>query len=149
MSLLTPPTAPQYRVTLFYGPDIASGDQSRLHCVFNVKKRSWKAGVQVAVELSTDLVAALKHQVSFNLWLDGILAPMDDDTRREYRHRADDLFVVQACTCKLNVALDKGLPQENTTLGLSPFDAELPRVLSELSASIKQQVLAELDLAAH
>ena len=50
MSLLTPPTAPQYRVTLFYGPDLAPGDHSRLHCVFNVKKRSWKAGIQVALQ---------------------------------------------------------------------------------------------------
>lgn len=147
MSFLTPPTAPQYRVTLFYGPDLAAGDGSRLHCVFNVKKRSWKAGIQVSVEVPTGLVAALKHRLSFDSWLEGILAPMDDDTRREYRHRAEDLLVIQACTCKLNAALDDGLPQENTTLGIGTFDDDLPQVLSELSAPIKQQVLVELDLA--
>jgi hypothetical protein len=149
MSLLTPPTAPQYRVTLFYGPDIAPGDGSRLHCVFNVKKRSWKAGIQVAVELRADLVAALKHRLSFDSWLEEMLAPVNADARREYRHRAQDLLVIQACTCKLNAALDDGLPQENATLGICPFDDNLPEVLCELSASIKQQVLVELDPASH
>ena len=147
MSLLTPPTAPQYRVTLFYGPDLAPGDHSRLHCVFNVKKRSWKAGIQVAVQLPAGLVTALKHRLSFESWLEGLLAPMDDDTRRECRHRAEDLLVIQACTYKLNAALDDGLPQENATLGIGPFDDDLPQVLSELSDSIKQQVLVDLDLA--
>lgn len=148
MSLLTPPTAPQYRVTLFYGPDLDSGDGSRLHCVFNVKKRSWKAGIQVAVELPAGLVAALKDRLCFDSWLERILAPMDDDARRDYRHRAEDLLAIHACTCKLNAALDDGIPQENTTLGIGPLDDHLPEVLSELSESIKQQVLVELDLAA-
>lgn len=146
MSLLTPPMAPQFRVTLFYGPDLASGDGSRLHCVFNVKKRSWKAGIQVAVELSATLVNALKHRLGFESWLEHILASMDDGRRLEYRHRAEDLLVIQACTCKLTAALDNGLPQENATLGIGPFDDDLPQVLSDLSAWIKEQVLVELDL---
>ncbi|MEX5214264.1 MAG: hypothetical protein NW703_08875 [Nitrospiraceae bacterium] len=148
MSFLTPPTAPQYRVTLFYGPDLAVGDGSRLHCVFNVKKRSWKAGIQVAVELSADLIADLNRRLSFDSWLESVLGSMDNDARREYRHRAQDLLVVHACTRKLTAALNNGLPQENTTLSIGPVDDDLPTVLGELSAAIKQQVLVELDLAA-
>ena len=42
----------QFRVTLFVGPQAVQGKPFTHVTVFNVKKRSWKGGVQVAVELT-------------------------------------------------------------------------------------------------
>ena len=50
MSSVPIPELPQYRVTLFFGPEPVKARPSRVCCVFNVKKRSWKGGVQIAVE---------------------------------------------------------------------------------------------------
>jgi len=47
-----------FRVTFFFGPDNVPGRPEVLICVFNVKKRSWKGGVQVGVELTDE---QLKH----------------------------------------------------------------------------------------
>ena len=49
---------PSYRVTLFFGPESVEGKPDVQACVFNVKKRSWKAGIQVSVEMSTDQLSA-------------------------------------------------------------------------------------------
>ena len=42
----------QYRVTFFFGPEAVEERPDHLRCVFNVKKRSWKGGVQVAVDVA-------------------------------------------------------------------------------------------------
>jgi hypothetical protein len=46
------PEPSQFRVTLFVGPQPVEEGPFNYSCVFNVKKRSWKGGVQVAVALT-------------------------------------------------------------------------------------------------
>ena len=41
----------EFRITFFFGPEAAPDRPGVVRCVFNVKKRSWKGGVQVTVEL--------------------------------------------------------------------------------------------------
>src|SRR6266705_5247993 len=42
-----------FRITFFFGPEAAPDRPGVVRCVFNVKKRSWKGGVQVTVELAS------------------------------------------------------------------------------------------------
>ncbi len=64
MSSVPTPELPQYRVTLFFGPQPVKATPSRVCCVFNVKKRSWKGGVQIAVELEEDQLARARQMMS-------------------------------------------------------------------------------------
>ena len=57
------PELSSYRVTLFFGPESVEGESDVLACVFNVKKRSWKAGIQVSVEIAQAHLARLGEEV--------------------------------------------------------------------------------------
>ena len=52
MTQTSPPQIPGFRWTLFYGPEQSETSADTQHCVFNLKKRSWKGGIQVVVELT-------------------------------------------------------------------------------------------------
>jgi hypothetical protein len=145
MSARATPDAPAYRITLFYGPERAEGPPSRLHCVFNVKKRSWKGGVQVSVELDQSQVARARQAADFDAWLRDALAGVAAEEREDYAARAQDLFVQGLCAAKLDLALD-GLRQENATLGRDVLAAELDRAVPAQVERLKAQILAELDL---
>jgi len=49
MAVERAPEPSQFRVALFVGPQPVEGKPFTSSCVFNVKKRSWKGGIQVAV----------------------------------------------------------------------------------------------------
>ena len=53
----------QFRVTLFVGPEQVQGKPFTHSTVYNVKKRSWKGGIQVAVELNQTQVDQLSGVV--------------------------------------------------------------------------------------
>ena len=59
----------QFRVTLFVGPQPVEGKPSTSSCVFNVKKRSWKGGIQVAVVVTQSQIDTLSKDVDFSRWL--------------------------------------------------------------------------------
>ena len=74
----------QYRVTFFFGPEAVEERPDHLRCVFNVKKRSWKGGVQVAVDVARrhldrarERLAMLRYGVSGDTtlmeWRDEVL----------------------------------------------------------------------------
>lgn len=140
-----PPEAPPYRITLFYGPELVEGQPSRLRCVFNVKKRSWKGGVQVSVELDDGQATRARQAAGFEAWLQNVLAGVAAEEREDYAGRAQDLFVQGLCAVKLELALSD-LQQENLTLGSEALTAELDQALPTQAARIKAQILTELDL---
>ena len=73
MSLLSPPQIPLFRITLFYGPETFAGVSEAMHCVFNVKKRSWKGGVQVDIVVGRSQIQRLENSLGFQSWIDELL----------------------------------------------------------------------------
>ena len=68
---------PSYRVTFFFGPESVKGQPDVLACVFNVKKRSWKAGIQVSVEMGTDQLSFLREKMRLADRLEKSLMALD------------------------------------------------------------------------
>ena len=147
MASVPVPELPQYRVTLFFGPEPVKARPSRVCCVFNVKKRSWKGGVQIAVELEEDQLACAGQTIGFEAWLNKLLDGFSKDERENYQSRAHDLFVQGLCALKLDLALEAGIRQENGCLAGDALVTELDHALSERMERIKSQILTELDLA--
>ena len=71
----------QFRVTLFVGPQSVQGKPFTHSTVYNVKKRSWKGGVQVAVELDQTQIDRLSAAIGFPRWLEEALATVREDER--------------------------------------------------------------------
>jgi hypothetical protein len=144
ISMIPTPQLPLYRITLFYGPEPVSGRPPRLTCVFNVKKRSWKGGVQIAVEIDQDQVTAIRQRLSFDSWLNGIVSAVQENERADYKSRAGDLFAQELCSMKLALALERDLRQENSRLEATQFVEELDRLAPAQADRIKSKLLAEL-----
>jgi len=136
----------QYRVTLFFGPEPVEGPPPRLRCVFNVKKRSWKGGVQVAVEMEDAQLARARQATGFDSWLQAALSGVAEAERGGYERRAQDLFAQALCSLKLDVAIETGLPQENRTIAAGALVDEVDRAVPSQADRIKAQILAELDI---
>lgn len=146
MASLASPQLPQYRVTLFYGPEPVEGHPSRVSCVFNVKKRSWKGGVQVAVEMEEGQLARARQAIGFQPWLKAALAGVPVAERGDYESRAQDLFAQGLCSLKLDLAVEAGIAQENQTIRAEAWADEVDRAALAQADRIKTQILAELDL---
>ncbi len=146
MSSVPIPQLPLYRVTLFYGPEPVEPCPSRLRCVFNVKKRSWKGGIQVVVEVEESQLALARQAIGFDAWLTALLASVPRNEQEEYERRGRDLFVQSICALKLDLALEGGIQQENTCLGGEKLVRELSRSVSERVDRIRSYVSTELDL---
>lgn len=146
MSSVPIPQLPMYRVTLFYGPEPVEQCPSRLRCVFNVKKRSWKGGIQVVVEVEESQLALARQAIAFDAWLTAALAKAPQAEQGEFERRAQDLFVQGVCALKLDLALEGGIPQENSCLTVERLVRELNRALSERADRIRSYVSTELDL---
>lgn len=140
------PEPPPYRITLFYGPEPVEAQSSRLACVFNVKKRSWKGGVQVAVELPEAQAARARQALDFDPWLQKALASIASEERSDYESRARDLLIQGLCSLKLDLAIEAGIPQENGRIAADAFADELLRAVAQQAERLKTQILAELDL---
>jgi hypothetical protein len=140
------PQLPLFRVTLFYGPEPAEDDPARLMCVFNVKKRSWKGGVQIAVEVSEAQISRLQQALNFDPWMDTWLAALPEEERRSYESRARDLLIREICSTKLTLALDMDVRQGNSSLPVDTLVEELDRQVNEEGDQIKANILTELDL---
>ena len=146
---MTTPPAPQsplFRITLFYGPEPLPGAPPRYSCVFNVKKRSWKAGVQVAVEVPRSQVERLRDALDLEHWINDLVSTVSADERSEYEMRARDLFVKELCSLKLTLGLEAHVKQENTSLPPDCLAEELERSVTESGDRLKSVIMAELDL---
>jgi hypothetical protein len=146
MTSVPVPQLPPYRITLFYGPEPVDARPCCLCCVFNVKKRSWKGGVQVVVEVDEDQLCRARTAIGFTDWLASALDGMAGDERSDYERRAHDLFVQGLCALKLDLATEAGIPQENRRVGSETLVGELDRAVPGQAERIKSQILAELDL---
>ncbi len=105
---------PSYRVTFFFGPEPVQGQPDVLACVFNVKKRSWKAGIQVSVEIGADQLSVLRQKMRLDDRLAKSLAALDPHERPHYQERIADLFAQAVCWCKLDLRLQAGVAQEQS-----------------------------------
>ena len=146
MSASSSPQIPSYRTTLFFGPEVHETHADILYCVFNVKKRSWKGGIQLVVEMAQPDVSRCKKILQLETWLRNILSHLPQEDYDEYFQRGQDLFLQYLCQAKLQLALDEGLRQETTLLSHDALSHELEQAIRRDGQSLKQDVLAELDI---
>ncbi|HEV8540174.1 MAG TPA: hypothetical protein VGQ60_03340 [Nitrospiraceae bacterium] len=147
MASVPTPELPSYRITLFYGPESVQGRAGIQNCVFNVKKRSWKAGIQVAVEVAGDHLDRVRARLGFESWLEKLVAGLEAADRPSYMRRADELLVQGVCALKLDLAIEAGIAQENQRLDSQAFIEQLDERLPQEGHRIKSHIMAELDLA--
>ncbi|GJL56172.1 MAG: hypothetical protein NPIRA02_33040 [Nitrospirales bacterium] len=140
------PRVPPYRITLFYGPEYLEGSPQTIQCIFNVKKRSWKGGVQIVVDIEQSQFTRVGASIQFDEWLRGVIDQLPEDFRSESEERAKDLFAQQVCLVKLQQAIQHGIKQENATLEHEMLVKELDAATTQEAEQIKRQVLTELDV---
>lgn len=140
------PELSSYRVTLFFGPEPVEKEAGVQACIFNVKKRSWKAGVQVSVEIGSEQLANLRHEVRLVDRLAEVLMMLSPDERPAYQARAEDLFVQSVTWCKLDLGLQAGLTQENQRISAVDFVSELDRSVVARTEYVMAYIITELDI---
>jgi hypothetical protein len=146
MAYESSPDLSSYRVTLFFGPESVEKEDGVQACIFNVKKRSWKAGVQVSVEIGSEQLANLRHKVRLADRLAEILMVLSPDERAAYQARAEDLFVQSVTWCKLDLCLRAGLTQENQRISAVDFVSELDRSVVARTEYVMAYIVTELDV---
>ncbi|MGH7181240.1 MAG: hypothetical protein ACREJN_04590 [Nitrospiraceae bacterium] len=140
------PEPSQFRVTLFVGPQPVNGRPFIYSCVFNVKKRSWKGGIQVDVVIAQSQLDRLSTDIDFSSWLDQALTGLPDEDRPSYQERAQELFIQAVCRCKLDLALQSGISQENQCLADDIWTEEVRNTVSSRTHFIMSYIASELDL---
>ena len=146
MSGIPSPQVPQFRVTLFFGPETEETNAEILYCVFNVKKRSWKGGVQVVVKLKQDQLKRLKEKLGFTEWLQTRLSNVPPHEQGGFIQRGHDILAQCLCQTKLLLAIQERLQQENCELDGDYLTAELEDAVEREEGHLKAQVLSELDI---
>lgn len=149
-SMSIPPAAAepnQYRVTFFFGPEPVEHRHDLLRCVFNVKKRSWKGGVQVGIDIGREYVEDARRKIGFSSWIAHQLHTSNQEEQEEVTRRADELFIQSVCTCALNLALDAGIEQQNQVIAAAGFADELSHIIKEQPQQLTDRIRLELDLA--
>jgi hypothetical protein len=139
----------QFRVTLFVGPQPVQEKPFTQSTVFNVKKRSWKGGVQVAVELNQTQIDRLSTAIAFSPWLEKALVTVPEEERGAYHERAHELLVQALAWCKLDLLLQSGITQSNQCLTADTFVAELDGIAQRKRDFVLSHVATELDLLPH
>lgn len=147
MPPVTPPESSPYRVTLFFGPETVAERLDTVACVFNVKKRSWKAGVQVTVEINKTQLSVLAEALQLTSRLEQAFKQVDAESRAGYEARVPDLFAQAVCWCKLDLQLDRGITQDNHQFASDDPDPELHHTALFRKAYVLTYILTELDLA--
>lgn len=135
-----------FRITFFFGPDNLPERLDVLVCVFNVKKRSWKGGVQVGVELSEKQLERLQAAGQLDELIEMIRAKVEPEDFKGYERRARDLFVQQVCWTKLDLAIASGMSQENQTIAADALIELLDGELPGRTDGIHKAIFTELDL---
>jgi hypothetical protein len=146
MSLLSPPQIPLFRITLFFGPEDIEGASDSVHCVFNVKKRSWKGGVQVEVVMKKTQITRLQGVLKHPSYLEDALSGVPAEDREEYLVRSKDLLIQLLCFHKLQAYIQHGIRQENIQVSGDAMVAETEEVVKRMAKEIKRQIYVELDL---
>lgn len=140
------PEPSQFRVTLFVGPQPVEGRPFTSSCVFNVKKRSWKGGIQVAVVIAHSQIDKLSADMDFSRWLAQSLSDLSDEDLLSYQERAHELFIQAVCWCQLDLALQAGITQENQYLADDTWTAEVRDTVIKRTNFVTSYIASELDL---
>jgi hypothetical protein len=146
MALEHAPEPSQFRITLFVGPQTVKGAPFTCSCVFNVKKRSWKGGIQVSVDLTKNQIEQLSTIIGFSRWLALALLDLTGEDRATHEERAHELLIQAVCWCKLDLALQAGITQENQCLTEDKWVAELRESVVRRTNFITSYIATELDL---
>lgn len=146
MIVRTPPTPPSYRITLFFGPEPLDTAEPAIQCVFNVKKRSWKAGVQVSIHLRLAEILRLRQHCTFDARFEPALTVVAEADRDDYRERAQEAFAVELARGKLDRAIEEGLAQVNQTVPVGTREDHLDDWVTREAPSLVMRVAAGLDL---
>jgi len=146
MTIEHAPEFSQFRVTLFVGPQPVEGRPFTSSCVFNVKKRSWKGGIQVAVVITQSQIEMLTADMDFPRWLTQALIGLSQEDRLSHQERAHELFIQAVCWCKLDLALQAGISQENQFLADDTWTAEVRDTVIKRANFVTSYVASELDL---
>jgi hypothetical protein len=146
MAVELAPEPSQFRVTLFVGPQPVEGRPYASSCIFNVKKRSWKGGIQVAVLITQNQIDTLSTDVDFSRWLALALIDLANADRLSHQNRAHELFIQAVCWCKLDLALQSGITQENQCLADDIWIAEVRDTVIKRTNFITSYIASELDL---
>ena len=136
----------QYRVTFFFGPEPVEHRPDHLRCVFNVKKRSWKGGVQVSLDIAQNHVDQARQEIGFSSWVEHQLRKICQEEQDELTRRANELFIQSLCTCALNLALHGGIEQHNQVIEAALFTDELRHLITEQPEQVTDPIRLELDL---
>ena len=115
-------------------------------CVFNVKKRSWKGGVQVAVAISDAQIDQLQAEVALSHWLAQALNDLPEEDRSALEERAHELFIQAVCWCKLDLLLHAGITQDNQCLADDRWILEVRDTVIKRTNFITSYIATELDL---
>jgi len=134
-----------YRVTLFFGPEPVEAELNVVACVFNVKKRSWKAGVQVSVEIATKQLSAIERNLRVTERVSEALQGLEAADRQDCEKRVPDLFAQAVSWCKLDLRLGAGLPQNNQRIAGDEFLSELDQAVVNRQEYVVAYILTELD----
>ena len=140
------PEPGQFRVTLFVGPQAVEGRPFTSSCVFNVKKRSWKGGVQVAVAITQAQIDELSADLALARWLTQALIDLSDEDRLSHEERARELFIQAICWCKLDLLLQSSITQENQCLAEDTWRGEVREAVVTRKNFITSYIATELDL---
>ena len=135
-----------YRVSFFFGPEPVEGKAEVQACVFNVKKRSWKAGIQVAVEISNRQLSAVERTIQWTDRLAKSLVAVEPQEQSDYQERSGDVFVQAVCRCKLDLQLIVGLTPDSHRILAEELKIELDQEISTHPEYIISAILDELDL---
>ena len=150
MRLMSAPTSSEspYRVTLFFGPEPV-GTPDILACVFNVKKRSWKAGVQVSVEITATQLSTIDRNLRVTGRVSQALQRLEAAERQGCEGRVPDLFAQAVSWCKLDLRLAAGLPQHNQQIAADDLQSELDEAVVNRQEYVLAYILTELDQVPH
>ena len=146
MAIEHAPEPSQFRVTLFVGPQPVEGKPFTSSCVFNVKKRSWKGGIQVTVAITQSQIDTFSTDINFSHWLAQALIDLSDEDRLSHQERAHELFIQAVCWCKLDLALQSGITQENQCLADDTWIIKVRDSVISRRNFITSYVASELDL---
>ena len=136
-----------YRVSFFFGPEPVEGKVDVVACVFNVKKRSWKAGIQVVVEVSSSQLLAIERRIQLPDQLAKSLVAVEAQERSGYHERSGDVFAQAVCRWKLDLQLLPGLTKNTQRIPAGELMVELEQAISKEPQHLISYVLDELGLA--
>ena len=96
--------------------------------------------------ITQNLIDTLSADVDFSRWLAQALIYLSHEDRQSHQERAHELFIQAVCWCKLDLALQAGITQENQCLADETWTAEVRDTVIKRTNFITSYIASELDL---